>query len=313
VDVPLNPYGALASKYEGRVWMTNAGWQRDTYPDNEPGIAAIDFRTGEVTPRYDVEEADGCASTYGITIDADGRVWVGARECEGAFRYDPSTDEWFAVIIPGVGRTRGLVADADGYIWTAHSAECGHDRCGLVTRFLGDDGSNVEHYVLPNGNGTIGVDLDVDGRVWVVNQQSNSASRIDPVTGAIDEFPVGQGPYTYSDFTGHSLLLQFPRGYYRDVVEACGGASWRSIAWEGTLPENTSVEFRVRTAEERIDLAAAPWIGPFTESPVDLQAPPGPVPPGRFLEFEVVLLSTDPFAVPRVSRIDLVFLECPVS
>lgn len=312
VDVPLNPYGALASKYEGRVWMVNAGWQREL-PDNTPGIAAIDFRTGEVTPRIEVEETNGCASSYGIAIDAEGRVWVGGRECEGAFRYNPHTDEWAGFLFPGVGRTRGLVADSDGYVWTAHSADCTAERCGRVTRFRGEDGSDREDYFLPEGSGTIGVDLDVNGQVWVVNRASNSASRIDPLTGGIEEFPTGEGPYTYSDFTGHSLLLQFPRGYYRDVVEACTDALWLTARWDADLPEDTFVEIRVRTANERIDLASSPWIGPFQSSPANLQEPPGPVSRGRFLEFEITLLTTNAFAVPRVSAIDVVYEDCPIS
>ena len=98
----------------------------------------------------------------------------------------------------------------------------------MVTRFNADDGSDVQYYALPSGGDTIGVDLDPEGRVWTVSRATNNAARIDPVTGAIEEFAVGTVPYTYSDFTGHSLLLQFPRGQYRDVVEACAVADYRS-------------------------------------------------------------------------------------
>ena len=97
VDLPLNPYGALASKFEQKVWFTNARWQ-ETLPDNPPAIVSVDFRTGEVSPRYEVQSDDGgCVGTYGITVDAEGRVWVAGHGCERAFRFDPDTEDWMFV------------------------------------------------------------------------------------------------------------------------------------------------------------------------------------------------------------------------
>jgi streptogramin lyase len=310
VEVPINPYGALASKYNRMVWITNAGWQRDL-PDNSPGVVSINIVTGEVSPRHEVRSTADCVGTYGITIDAEGMVWVAGHSCEGAFRFDPETEDWMTVEVPESGTSRGLVADADGWIWLAHSRR-GDERIGLVTRFRAADGSELEYYWLPEGLGSIGVDLDVDGRIWTVNGNSSTASRIDPLTGEIAEFPTGDGPYTYSDFTGHSLLLQFPRGYYRQVMEACPGAVWQSLSWGAETPGDTRVELRVRSAAERIDLGAAEWIGPFLDSPASLAAPPGPVPDGEFLELEVTLISNDESALPRVLWVDISY-ECPVG
>lgn len=310
VDVPINPYGALASKFNRQVWTTNAGWQRDL-PDNTPGVVSINIVTGEVSPRHEVRSATDCTGTYGLTIDPEGMVWVAGHSCNGAFRFDPETELWMTVQVPESGVSRGLVADADGWIWLAHSRN-GDDRIGLVTRFRGIDGGDLQYYWLPEGLGSIGVDLDVDGRIWTVNGNSSTASRIDPISGVIDEFPTGEGPYTYSDFTGHSLLLQFPRGYYRHVVEACRGAVWHSMSWGAETPGETSVELRVRSAEERIGLGGATWIGPFLTSPSSLRAPPGPVSDGAFIELEVTLISTDEVAVPRLLWVDLSY-ECPVG
>jgi len=310
VDVPINPYGALASKYDRQVWTTNAGWQRDL-PDNSPGVVSINIVTGEVSPRYEVRSATDCTGTYGLTIDLEGMVWVAGHSCNGAFRFDPETELWMTVQVPESGVSRGLVADADGWICLSHSRN-GDERIGLVTRFRGVDGGDLQYYWLPEGRGSIGVDLDVDGRIWTVNGNSSTASRIDPISGTIDEFPTGDGPYTYSDFTGHSLLLQFPRGYYRHVVEACRGAVWHSMSWGAETPGDTSVELRVRTAGERIDLGGAAWVGPFLSSPASLRAPPGPVSDGAFLELEITLISSDEVAVPRVFWVDLSY-ECPVG
>lgn len=312
IPLPLNPYGALASKYEGQVWFTNARWQSNL-PDNPPAIVSVDYRTGEVSPRYEVEADDGgCVGTYGLTIDAESHVWVAGHDCGRAFRFDPRTSDWMTVELGDVGVSRGLVADRDGWIWVAHSRDCGRNRCGIITRFFGEDGSDREYYYLPEGNGTIGVDVDVNGRIWVVNKATNSASRIDPVTGVIDEFPTGDGPYTYSDFTGHSLLLQFPRGYYRTTVDACPSAQWDEVFLDARIPEGTAIEVRVRTADDPIELNNAEWYGPWTEFPGNLQGPPGPVPHGQYLEVELTLLTlTDELASPSVRSIDFTY-TCPL-
>ncbi len=310
VALPLNPYGALASKFEGQVWFTNAGWQSDL-PDNPPSIVSVNYRTGEVSPRYEVE-ANGCVGTYGITIDMESRVWVSGHSCTRAFRFDPRTAEWMTVELGENGTSRGLVADAEGRIWVAHSGGCGREQCGVVSRFNAEDGSEFESYFLPNGAGTIGVDVDINGRIWVVNKATDSTSRIDPVTGVIDEYPTGDGPYTYSDFTGHSLLLQFPRGYYRDVIEACPGAQWAELLMDARTPEGTSVEVRVRTGENQTELMAADWIGSWTSFPADLQAPPGPVPDGAMLEVELTLITTgDNLASPAIRSLDFTY-TCPL-
>jgi hypothetical protein len=145
-----------------------------------------------------------------------------------------------------------------------------------------------------------------------VNFDTSTATRIDPVSGEMLSVPTGFHPYTYSDFTGYSLLTQFPRGYYRAVIEACEGAEWLLAELDAGVPAGTSVHLRVRTASDLGGLATAPWYGPFTSFPADLAAPPGPVPAGRVLELELVLISDDGLLTPRVR--DLVLgHRCPVG
>jgi streptogramin lyase len=313
VPLDLNPYGAIASKYLGKVWFVNASWQSGL-PDNPPSIQSVSFSSGVVGPRYVIENPDGgCTGAYGLTVDPEGRIWVAGHGCHYAFRFDPATETWMSVgTDDSAGNSRGLVAGADGNIWIAHSNGCDRGHCGTVTRFNGEDPTDWEIYYLPAGNHSIGVDLDVNGRVWVVNKNTSSASRIDPITGIIDEFPTGQGPYTYSDFTGHSLYLQFPLGFYRTVAEGCRSAIWHNLSLDALIPENTAVEVRVRSAEEEIDLAQAEWFGPWIGS-ASLNEEPGPVPQGRFLEVELSLrnMRTDTNG-PRVYGLDVLY-DCPLE
>jgi streptogramin lyase len=102
----------------------------------------------------------------------------------------------------GPQRLRGLTVDAQGHAWAA-----GNDPCGLV-RFdtLGKvlvDGD----IALPGCEEPVGVSIDVDGMVWVVDRGADVAFKVDPdgydvqtVTGLV-------APYTYSDMTGAGLGL----------------------------------------------------------------------------------------------------------
>lgn len=315
VPLQIDPYGALADKHMGVVWFTNAGWQARS--DNPPAVQNVDFMTGEPSARYAIDVGmPGCDEdygTYGITVDETGRVWVGGYPCEGAFRLDPRSGEWLAVPTPGNGRPRGLVADGEGFIWMAHSHCSRGDGCATLSKFRIDPPFDVERIDLMGGGaaGSIGVDIDLEGRVWVINKNSSSATRYDPASGVMDQFPVGNGPYTYSDFTGHGLFLQFPRGYWRAVTEGCAGAIWSEVSFEGSVPPGSLVEVSIRTADTREGLRSAPWIGTWTSSPARLQLAPGPVPPGRFAQIQIGLISEEVGALPAVARVAAAY-SCPI-
>lgn len=307
VDLPLDPYGALAGKVQGLVWFVNAGWQsRD---DNPPAIVAVAIETGEVQPRIDVRSTTGCVGSYGLSLDEAGRVWVGGNPCEAAFRYDPGAGEWLTVDITGQGWPRGIVAAGDGTVWVAHSTLDG-ETVGRLTKVDSETGDVLVRYELPTGLDAIGVDLDREGNVWTVNRRTSNVSKLDPGTDRFQEFDVGRGPYTYSDFTGHSLRLQFPRGAWRGVAEACGGepASWLELRWEGDVPAGASITTRARSAATREGLEAAPWAGPWDATPADLSA----LEPGGFLEIELTLESDDGAFAPTLTSVGATF-DCPIE
>jgi streptogramin lyase len=310
LPLKLNPYGALAAKHLRVVWFTNAGWQRNL-PDNPPAVQAVSYVDGTVGPRHDLLSTNGdcneggiTTGSYGIGVDLVGRVWIGGYPCTAAFRYDPTTDAWLTVNIPGVGATRGIVVDREGDVWVAHShcpTSQTSNTCGKITRFSSEDGSNLHTFDF-DAKGTIGVDFDGDGNLWGVNQGTNNVVRITPSSGATAMFPVGEGPYTYSDFTGHSLRLQFGPGQYRQIFNPCPEgqqATWEEIDLVKEEPPGTSVEVSVRVADDLATLQTAQWLGPWVANPALLQGPPGPVPPSRYLEIEL-MLDTSGDGTPRV-------------
>ena len=313
----FRPYGATVTS-DGFVYFVEVASGR---------IRGVDTATDTVTVRTQAADGD-CQGSYGIAVDQRDRIWLAGFHCPKAHRYDPATGDWFSVELPDSGGTRGIAADDRGYVYVAASHEFirlgGPGGISLgretarVTRFRADDGLDMTIYgtaanPLP-GSGSVGIGLDDDRRIWVVNQVSGTATRLDPTTGDTREYPVGDTPYTYSDFTGFALrTFTAPSGFYRTVLEApCPGAvTFERLSWDASVPANARLEVRVRSAPTRAGLGAATWVGDFTTSPVDLLAPPGPVPPGNFLEVEVMLISEDEVATPAVRNLQVQYL-CPL-
>ena len=313
----FSPYGAAIAS-DGTVWLVEGITGR---------ITSIDTATAVQGPVEIAESrAEGCRGSYGIAIDQLDRVWLAGITCPVAFRWDPIARTWFEVLLPDSGATRGIAADDRGYIYVGSSNEwitfgpLGIDvgpTVARLTRFRADDGSELEIFgtaddPLP-GLGTVGVGLDKDRNVWMINQDSGTATRVNPDTGAAREFPVGSVPYTYSDFTGFALrTFTVPNGFLRTVFEGCavGPTEWERLTWDATVRRDTRIEVRVRTAGTEDALRTAPWLGPFSEEPVDLSLPPGPPGNGRLMEVEVTLVSEDEETSPSIRTLDVQF-NCP--
>ena len=216
----FSPYGAAADG-RGHVWFTEVANGR---------IASIDTATGRlgVTTIADVRGSP-CTGSYGIAVDENDRIWLAGFLCERVFRYDQDSRTWSGFSLPDSGATRGIAADGAGRILVASSHEwirfaggtfeAGPPvsrvtmldaTTGAVTRILGTRAAPLP------GLASTGVGLDSSGAIWLINQESSTATRIDPTTFAAREFPTGTSPYTYSDFTGYALrTFTAPTGYHR--------------------------------------------------------------------------------------------------
>jgi streptogramin lyase len=270
------------------------------------------------------------SGNYGIVIDLRDRVWVGGHPYGGLQRFDPATSTWTEARITGYftnGNVRGVAIDTRGNIWAAFHPS-GAD--GLVARINADTATSTGVWQLDGPQGAanipVGVGVDFDGDVWTVNQSTSNASRlhIDATTGEpaphpqtgniVDVFRVGRQPYTYSDFTGLGLrVVTRPTGEYRMPIQGCTGtaqATWTEITWSATTPPATSVEIYVRVGDNLATLSAQPLYGPWITSPANLQAPPGPVPDGRYLLLIIRLISEDREATPIVHGVSVEW-SCP--
>jgi hypothetical protein len=72
------------------------------------------------------------------------------------------------------------------------------------------------------------------------------------------------------------------------------------VNFDATTPPDTSVEIYVRAGDDLSTLDQQTLYGPWTVSPADLQAAPGPVPDSRYLLVIIRLLSEDRESTPIV-------------
>jgi hypothetical protein len=314
VDLPgNNPYGA-AGDAAGNIWFAHRGSNRHVL--TSVGAFSLQVQNAPPWPAEDPGGLLGIGSctgrAYGVTVDASGKVYVADSNCQArVWAYNPSDQSWSHLNLQGGGTARGVAVD-DAHLWIAIS----HNNLGFgggaadrILQYRHNDLSHVATHNMPTGRGPVGVGVAFDGSIWAINQNSHSASRLNPADGTWIEHAVGLGPYTYSDFIGFGLhTLAKPSGHYRFVMEGCSGATnrWHGARYQAEVPPETSVRIWAREAASREELSAANWIGPFEGSPVSFDEAPGPLGNQQFLEVEVRLQTNNEAVAPRVYSIDVV-------
>lgn len=197
-------------------------------------------------------------SGYGITIDKFGKVWTsewGARFSS----FDPMDPTGTLAVYTQTDNYggQGIASDSNGDIFIAGSLShsvVGHYR---------NDGTFVTNHRVEQG--PTGVAVDAAGKVWASNYYSDSASRIDPLSGQVDTFPIGDGPYNYSDMTGNiARTITTRQGTWTARFNSeADGFGWSEVIWElleQELPAGTRVEVAVRAADEVAGLGGESYV-----------------------------------------------------
>jgi len=309
----FQPYGAVADAM-GRIWFADrSGSRRDI-------LGYVDPPTMSFNNAAPIPDSVACATanlqSYGVTTDADGRLYVASSNCApGLLRFEPATDTWTSYDLPGGGTPRGVAADETS-LWVGISHATVSFSGGWANRVLQfnlADMAFVATHTIPSGTGPVGVGVSFDGSIWAVCQGTNTAARLEPAAGTWIEHGVGETPYTYSDFIGFGLnTFAQPRGWYRFVTEGCPTSRWFGASFVGEVPPMTSVEFYARVADTLADLSAASFVGPFTTNPADFTMAPGPLSTGRFVEVEVRLRTDDRTVAPRIFSLEVAGICEPV-
>lgn len=148
---------------------------------------------------------------YGVAIDSFGNPFVADYHAgpgvDAVTRFNVDTKA-FEQIVGGAGRYRGIQIDTKGVGWVAGNVPCRLVKVDTQTDTILDNA-----IPLPGCNDPVGVSIDEEGDVWVVDRGASLAYEIDAETHEVKNTLKNLiGPYTYSDMTGGSLrLVQGPK------------------------------------------------------------------------------------------------------
>jgi hypothetical protein len=176
----------------GNMWMINRGADRLLRVDAMTlGVQGWDLPLG--------------ARPYGMGVDSAGHPWVNTNNLgpfgDRVYRFDPQSEQFVNAGGPG-GYYRGMNHDRVGRAWVA-----GNKPCRLAAFDAQSDSVIDDSIALPGCDTPVGISIDHDGFVWVVDQ-NGTAYKVDPDTHQIELTVTGlTGPYTYSDMTGAGLDL----------------------------------------------------------------------------------------------------------
>ncbi len=309
VDVPVRPYGGIVLS-NGKMWIGTL---------DENATSWVDTTTGEVGPRVAYPVSRGCAQSYGITADAEERLWFSGWGCNDALGFNPRTEEWTRVDTRGYGMStgRGITPDSRGRIWMAMGGD-GQSHLGVWNADAFVPGGTIppEQVTLlrmpPGHTGPSGVGEDRDGYMWLAHQVSSQLIRIDPDTLQIESYDGPNRVYTYTDFTGSVRRTVLGRGSYtEDFVADCQNPRWTAFSWDATVPETAQVSFVARTAAtaEELDAAMPVVAGSSPEDPppvdLDQRFTEANVTSGRHVRISVTLEASEDRVSPQLHDFSL--------
>ena len=289
IAIPANPYGLVIDS-DGVVWVSGRG-------------GSVLVRADPATGNVQSFSPGGCFEPYGISLDYLGRVWIASCCCSNnAFRFDPTNNSWASANTSA--RPRGIVGSQLGPIYVAN------DDSNKVAIVNPDTLAVLDYVNLGSGRFPIGMTIDFEGYIWAVNNNSSSATKIDPYTKAIiGEYPTGKNPYTYSDMTGYLLhTYTSPTGFYQHLFGDYGlRMHFVAVIVDAYLPAGTYIKIRVRAAMDEASLPLEQWseyFGPFPPEtfPLDIS---GLNLTGQFLQVEVSLYTEDNGLSPAVKSIEV--------
>lgn len=163
-----------------------------------PGKLARVDRQSLIPTIWDIPQG---VSSYGITVDHVGRVWISSTIGSLAARFDPATETWD--VLEGFGGGSGLAEGPDDWMYLSSGSTV--RAVQLETMQVGGVWMTTE--------AVKGVSFDAEGFLWAVTYRDQedpmsmaAAYKIDVMTMTTEGVVPGlEDPYTYSDMTGNAL------------------------------------------------------------------------------------------------------------
>ncbi|MEX0683921.1 MAG: choice-of-anchor L domain-containing protein [Dehalococcoidia bacterium] len=291
-------YGGLIDA-NGVIWSGYGG---------SSGLLRWDPNAPTVTPNADLPGANprcfGIPS-YGVAIDPSGWVWTSGLSANTLRKVSPDGLTVLGPFATGGIAPQGLAVTSNGDVWLSSNLFCSGAGCPIGHHK--NSGLHIGNVPNPTGGGSTGVSVDANGKVWTVNRNANTATRIDPTlgplgsdaatpVGAVDltvSFPAGPDgrplpyPYNYSDMTGTQLLTSTaPQGTWTVVQDGgSAGVNWGTITWntepEGSVPPGTSITVEARASDTEVGLGSETYIAVSDNVPFSLT--------GRYIQVRATL------------------------
>ena len=204
-------------------------------------------------------------SGYGVTVDKYGKVWTSSLSTTAFSCFNPIDPVGTLKVFQQTGHSgaQGITTDNNGDVFIAGNLFSGSHTVGHYKQVLAQDGSITDVTFVANynvGDGPTGVAVDGKGLVWSSNVNSNNVSRINIATGDVDTYPVGSGPYNYSDMTGNIVRTITKRqGTWEATLNAQkADYAWASAVWkvQDGAPEGTEVKVYIKAANTELALNA---------------------------------------------------------
>jgi len=190
--------GSMFGAYGGAVDGGNNLWFSPLGTFSPGKLARVDFDS--LAPQiWDIPQG---VSSYGITVDHTGRVWLASTLGNGAARFDPVSETWD--LVPGFWGGSGLAEGPDDWMYVS---------AGNTVRAIGVDSLEQGLVWDEQMEAVKGVSFDGMGFLWAVTYHDEkdpksmaAAYKIDVATMTTAGVYPGIGdPYTYSDMTGNAL------------------------------------------------------------------------------------------------------------
>ena len=298
IPLGMSPSGALVDGKQ-TLWLTNIG--------AELSLQGVNTQTGEVLSKnawgqpVPFKPDIACGRSFGLAVDSQNRVWFAGSAQNHALAcfYNPYAaeegDKWRRCAFPDKSNNLGIAVGADDHVYMPAG--------GRLSRFRWNEEAGGCEFSPPEGSeggaelsigAATGVGFDAEGNPWSIG--FNRAARLHLKTGQREFSAHAPSPHlpvyhAFSDFTGHQLRhFTAPRGLYQRTIQGCEQASWKSLSWEASVPENTKLQVYVRVAPSESEWPAAFRYGPLETSPVDLTALSLK---GKLMRLEFVLLPSE--------------------
>ena len=259
-----NPYGCTIDK-NGILWSATLSARLGRVDTNAGTFSHFDSPFG---------------GTYGIA-QGNGKIYQANLSGRTFHVFDPATNT-FSEPSQVNFTSYGIAVDGAGNILSSNSS-------GGVAKHAPDGTLLWQRGAQPGASFPLGVMVDGNSDVWVMNISSNNMSKYRGTDGTpLGLFPLGAFPYVYTDGSGLTTrnTTNNKQGTWTVVYDsASAGTPWGKLNWTEAAPAGTLVEVQARTADSAAALELQSY-APVTKN-VNFNAA------GRYLQVRTRLVSNE--------------------